>query len=131
VDDMVEFSARDDNRLWGRSPGLLKNYLGIRDLGVLNITQLFGPQSILEEKELSLVIQLEKSVTSPHEISFNDKPWVLQGVTVPSFCLSLSEGRPRDLLLEMCVRNYQLIQKGHQPNQDFLENHHKKMSIPA
>jgi len=132
ADDMVEFSASDDNRLVGSSPKMLKNLLEIRGLGVLNVAALFGHQAVLKKQELSLVIQLEKPTSLlPHALTFDNLSWSLLGVTIPSFCLSLSEGRPRELLLETCVRNYQLNQKGYNANTTFLKNHHQALSITA
>lgn len=132
ADDMVEFSVTDKNLLLGCSPKLLKNFLEIRGLGIIDVAAFFGAQAVVKEKELSLVIQLEKPASLPHEIAFNDHSWSLLEVVVPSFYLPLSEGRPCEVLLETLVRKHQFIQKkGYDPNKDFLENHHKALSVLA
>jgi HPr kinase/phosphorylase len=129
ADDMVRFSSSEGGPLFGSAPPLLKNFLNVRSLGVLDIARLFGPQAVLEKKELSFVITLEKSVGPPsHDISFHLRPWSLLGVTVPSFSLQLSEGRPHEILLETCIRNYTHLQKGYDSNASFLANHHHTMS---
>lgn len=129
ADDMVAFSSSEGGRLFGCAPPLLKNFLSVRGLGVLDIARLFGAQAVLEKKELSFVVTLEKSAGPPsHDISFRLTPWSLLGITVSSFSMQCSEGRPHAILLETCVRNYQHIQKGYDAGTSFLENHHHTMS---
>lgn len=129
ADDMITFSPVHESCLVGRAPPLLRNFLSVRGVGVLDVPGLFGAQAVLEQKELSFVITLEKPVDLSQDISFHLTPWSLLGVTVPSFTLPLSEGRPRALLLEACVRQYQQVQKGYDANACFLENHHTHLSI--
>jgi HPr kinase/phosphorylase len=132
ADDIVEFSSVEGSYLTGRSPPLLKNFLEIRGLGVIDVAALFGPKALLKQKQLSLVIELEKSISLSREMGVNNgAPWSLLGVTVPCFSLPVDEGRPREVLLEVLVRNYQLTQKGCDANRDFLVNHQRAMSIPA
>lgn len=128
ADDIVEFSLRDKSVLIGRSPKLLRNFLGIRGLGVVDIPAIFGTQAVLQEQALSVVVKLEKPSSLPHSISFDSSPWSLLGVTVPSFSLPLTIFRPREVLLEVLVRNYQSIQKGNHAHMKFIENHDKALS---
>lgn len=129
ADDMVEFSSTDENQLVGRSPKLLRNYLNIRDIGVLDIPALFGSSAVLEEQVLSMVVKLEKSSSSlSHGITPNPSSWSLLGITIPSFYLSLSTVRPSPVLLETLVRNYQWMQTGNNTPMKFIENHRKMMS---
>ena len=57
ADDVVFFQARHD-LIFGHCPDLLKNHLAIRDLGVLNVTDLFGDMACLPSHRLDLVIRL-------------------------------------------------------------------------
>jgi len=130
ADDMVEVSFSEGN-LIGRSPKLLKNFLEIRSIGILNVAAHFSPQAVLKQKQLSLVIQLEEPTAIPHAIHFTSDSWSFLGVSVPMFYLFLSQARPREVLLETLVRKYQLMQKGYDTCSDFLENHSKELSISA
>jgi HPr kinase/phosphorylase len=129
ADDMVEFS-RLNGQLLGRSPKLLKNYLQIRDLGVLDVIALFGKDAVLEKKELSLVIKLVESTPSS-KLAFDSTPWALLDITIPSYCLSMSSRRPHEILLETIVRNDQITRKGKDTNMDFTKNHSKILSASA
>ncbi len=131
ADDLVEFSLMDEGSLLGSASPLSKNFLEVYGLGVLNIAALFGAEAVLEKEQLSLVVKLEKSVLLSREITFKSTPWSLLGVALPCFSLPICEGRPREVLAEALVRNYQLIQKGYDANSDFLGNHHNALSTFA
>lgn len=126
-DDITEFTT-DGNALIGRSPALLKNFLNIRGLGVINVSAIFGESAVLQEQTLSVVVELQKPTSSEHAASFDHSSWSLLGVSVPFFCLPLSTMRPCEVLLEVLVRNYQQMQKGNDTNMIFIENHHKMLS---
>ncbi len=127
ADDAVEFFSSDGRILIGRSPKLLKNFLAIRGLGVINLLSFFGAKAVLEEGVLSLVIQLEKTVLPLQEIKLTSKPWILQEIAIPSFFLPLSAERPREVLIESLVKSYQLMQKGENIHQPFIRNHHQAL----
>lgn len=132
-DDMVEFFPTEEGSLLGRSPELLKGFLEVGGLGVVNVARLFGAQAVLEEKRLSLVVKLEESASplARSQLDFNSTPWTFLNVTVPAFSLSVCEGRPREVLLEALVRTYHQAQNGYDANQHFLANHRKALSDSA
>jgi len=112
--------------LVGRPPKLLQHYLAIRDVGILDIKAMFGDQAVLAQKELSFVVHLKKSPVLDI-LACDPTPWSLLDITVPCFSLSVSGGRPCDVLLEAMVRNYALLQKGQNNHQIFLNNHHRAL----
>jgi HPr kinase/phosphorylase len=57
-DDSVEFTINENDRVVGTSPHILSGLLHCRELGVLDITSLFGQQSIKEKQRLDYVIEL-------------------------------------------------------------------------
>ena len=69
ADDIVDFYRISPERLEGRCPGLLQDFLEVRGLGILNIRALFGDNSVKPTKPLDLIIQLELADTlSPLEL---------------------------------------------------------------
>lgn len=60
ADDTVEIYQVEKGMLVGEAPEVLKKYLEIRGLGVVNILYLFGARAYREKKRISLVVELIK-----------------------------------------------------------------------
>ena len=60
ADDIVILRKFSKEEVVGRSSGLLKYHMEIRGLGILNIERLFGVASVVDEKRVDLIVQLEK-----------------------------------------------------------------------
>jgi HPr kinase/phosphorylase len=56
-----EYESSGESRVIGKSPYILKDLLAVRDLGVLNIAQLFSKDRCVEEWPLDLIIELVDS----------------------------------------------------------------------
>ena len=59
ADDAVEIIKLDDDRLVGQAPELLRHYMEIRGIGIIDVRSLYGVGAIKNMKEISLVLQLE------------------------------------------------------------------------
>ncbi len=57
---MVEISRIAATTLEGRCPPLLKDFLEVRGLGVLNIRTIFGETAVRPKMNLKLIVHLEK-----------------------------------------------------------------------
>ena len=62
ADDVVELYHIAPETLEGRSPELLRDFLEVRGLGMLNIRTIFGETAVRVRKNLKLIVQLEKPV---------------------------------------------------------------------
>jgi hypothetical protein len=62
ADDVVELYHIAPETLEGRCPELLRDFLEVRGLGMLNIRTIFGETAVRVRKNLKLIVQLEKPV---------------------------------------------------------------------
>src|SRR5213075_488992 len=60
ADDVVEISRIAAGTLEGRCPAMLKDFIEVRGLGVLNIRTIFGETAVRRKMKLRLVAQLER-----------------------------------------------------------------------
>lgn len=60
ADDIVEVYQPEKGVLLGEAPDVLKKYLEIRGVGVVNVVYLFGVRSYRERKKISIVVELDK-----------------------------------------------------------------------
>ena len=58
ADDSVIINRIDD-RLLGTSPDMIRYFMEIRGIGIIDVRMLYGVGSVLQEKEIELVVELE------------------------------------------------------------------------
>lgn len=61
ADDMVEIYQVEKGVLIGEAPDVLKKFLEIRGVGVVNVVYLFGVRSYREKKRISIIVELDKN----------------------------------------------------------------------
>ncbi|MCC7547332.1 MAG: HPr kinase/phosphorylase [Burkholderiales bacterium] len=124
ADDVVELYHIAPETLEGRSPELLKDFLEVRGLGMLNIRTIFGETAVRVRKNLKLIVQLERPVGGvipglerlPLTASFEE----IMGVDIRKVVLPVAAGRNLAVLVEAAVRNYVLQLRGIDSTQDFI-----------
>jgi HPr kinase/phosphorylase len=124
ADDVVELYHIAPETLEGRSPELLRDFLEVRGLGMLNIRTIFGETAVRVRKNLKLIVQLEKPVGGvvpglerlPLTASFEE----ILGVRIRKVTLPVAAGRNLAVLVEAAVRNYVLQLRGIDSTQDFI-----------
>ncbi|MDR1529622.1 MAG: HPr(Ser) kinase/phosphatase [Burkholderiales bacterium] len=125
ADDVVELHRISPDTLEGRCPELLRDFLEVRGIGVLNIRSIFGEMAIRPHKLLRLIVHLEdhnhetidKIDRMPAEASYEtilDVP--IRKVTIP-----VAAGRNLAVLVEAAVRNFVMSQRGIDSTQQFIE----------
>jgi len=135
ADDVVEIYQIGPEALQGRCPPLLRDFLELRGLGVLNIKLIFGETAVRPRKTLSLVVNLERP-SEDYQRNLNrlaaaaGKENIL-GVEIPSVTLALIVGRNLAVLVEAAVRNYILQTRGYDSSREFLERHEAAMRAEA
>ena len=59
ADDAVEIRKLDGERLVGQAPEILKHYMEIRGIGIIDVKSLYGVGAVKNQKIVDLVIELE------------------------------------------------------------------------
>ncbi len=137
ADDVVEISKVPPNRLECRCPPMLKDFLEVRGLGVLNIRTIFGETAVRPRMNLRLVVHLEKPAASGspgiERLPLHELSEEILGVTVRKVVIPVAAGRNLAVLLEAAVRNYILQLRGIFSTREFIERQQaelKKSSQP-
>ena len=131
ADDIVDFYRISPERVEGRCPALLQDFLEVRGLGILNIRALFGDNAVKPTKPLDLIIQLELAdIQNPQELDrLNVKTQherVLE-VDISKVVIPIAAGRNIAVLVEVAVRNHMLLIRGINATQQFSKRHKQMM----
>lgn len=124
ADDVVEISRVASMVLEGRCPDMLKDFLEVRGLGILNIRTIFGETACRRKMKLKLVAHLQRNSGRSDEpirlvLDAEDTQDVL-GIGVRRVVLPVAAGRNLAVLLEAAVRNTILQLRGIDSTQDFI-----------
>lgn len=127
ADDAVELYRTGPETLDGRCPPMLRDFLEVRGLGVLNIRHIFGETSIRPKKILQLIINLvaadDEYMKQLDRLSIRTETESILNVNIRSVTLPVAVGRNLAVLVEAAVRNYILQLRGKDSTKEFLERH--------
>jgi len=132
ADDAPEFQCVAPDILRGVCPGVLRGYLEVRGLGVLNIRAMFGDSAIKTAKRLSLIIHLQRM--SGEELATVDRLWgsrqrrIIQDVEIDQITIPVAPGHNMAVLAEGAVRNHILLDKGYDAVQHFIDRQAKTLN---
>ncbi|WP_269531269.1 HPr(Ser) kinase/phosphatase [Chitinimonas sp. BJYL2] len=130
ADDVVELYRIAPDTLEGRCPPLLRDFLEVRGLGVLNIRTIFGETAVRPKKNLKLIIHLTKqaeSVTPLDRLQMQAASQGVLDVPIRKVVLPVAAGRNLAVLVEAAVRNYILQLRGIDSTREFIERHQRFM----
>jgi len=131
ADDIVDFYHLSPERIEGRCPPLLQDFLEVRGLGILNIRALFGDNSVKPTKPLDLIIQLKHAdKLSPLELdrlNINSQYEEVLGVNIPKFNIPIAAGRNIAVLVEVAIRNHVLLLRGINGTKQFMQRQQREM----
>ena len=135
ADDIVDFFRVAPDRLEGRCPQLLQDFLEVRGLGVLNIRALFGDNAVKPTKPLDLIIHLAAAETLAPEtldrLKMKSQHEKILGVRVPKFTIPVAAGRNIAVLVEVAVRNHMLLLRGINGTRQFMQRQQREMARAA
>lgn len=114
ADDRVDV-RRIHNTIYGSAPDLLKGYLELRGIGIIDVGRMFGASALLDSMRIDFVVYLEKwqdgKAYKRVSIDTNFSMSVL-GMEVPKMVFPVKEGRNIAVLIEAAVTDFTLKEKG-------------------
>jgi len=135
ADDSVEFYQIAPDTLEGRCPSLLKDFLEVRGLGVLNIRTIFGETAVRPKMNLKLIAHLERPkgshVPGQERLPLGASSENVLGVKIRKVTIPVMEGRNLAVLVEAAVRNYILQLRGIDSTKEFIQRHEQMMNKQA
>ncbi|MES0327613.1 MAG: HPr(Ser) kinase/phosphatase, partial [Gammaproteobacteria bacterium] len=123
--DAPELTRIGPDILDGRSPSVLRDFMEVRGLGVLNIREMYGNNALKINKYLRLIIHMVR--LSKEELAKIDRlegarqMRNIMGVDVPEVLLPVAPGRNLAVLVEAAVRNHILRYSGYDATEELMK----------
>jgi HPr kinase/phosphorylase len=129
ADDVVEVSRVSTDILEGRCPELLKDFLEVRGLGLLNIRAVFGETACRRKMRMKLIVHLQRPQAGPEaqRLPLDAQTETILGVPIRKVILPVAAGRNLAVLLEAAVRSTILALRGIDSMQEFLDRQQRAL----
>jgi HPr kinase/phosphorylase len=130
ADDAVELRHVAPDTLEGNCPPMLRDFLEVRGLGILNIRSLFGETAVKFKKNLKLIVQLVKPGSGGEPLNRLDMEASntnILGLDVLTVRIPVAAGRNLAVLVEVAVRNHILKSRGIDPTAELVARQHAFM----
>ena len=132
ADDAPEFSRQAPDWVSGSSPKLLRNFLEVRGLGILDVRAMFGQSAVRKTKKLELVIQLVPAKEGQHlphaeRLAGSRTTHEVLEVLIPQISIPVVPGHNLGVLVEAACRDHILRQQGYAADEAFAERQMQAM----
>lgn len=123
ADDAVEIRQLDESMLLGQSPELLRHFLEIRGIGIIDVRSLYGVGAVKNSKSIDLVIHLE----SWNEDKYYDRLGLdkeyeeILGVNIEKLVVPVKPGRNTAMVVEVAAMNFRQKGMGYDAAQEFTK----------
>jgi HPr kinase/phosphorylase len=131
ADDIVEIYRISPETLEGRCPGVLRDFLEVRGIGILNIRTIFGETAVRPRKLLKFIVHLEDhshdAFSELDRLQVNATYQEVLGVPIRKVTIPVAAGRNLAVLVEAAVRNFVLNQRGIDSTKEFIDRQQRLM----
>ena len=121
ADDAVEICKISGNTLVGTAPDLIRNYVELRGIGIINVAKLFGMGAVRGENEINLVVNIVPWKTGEvyDRLGLEDQHMEILGVKIPMNTIPITPGRNLAVILEVAAMNNRQRKMGYNPALEF------------
>jgi HPr kinase/phosphorylase len=121
ADDVVMVTRKGEGILIGAGTDLVKHFMEIRGLGLIDVRSMFGVRAIRFQKRIELVVELEdwKSSQDYTRTGLDDQSISMMEVDVPLVKLPIFPGKNVTVITEVIALNYLLKHYGYDAPKEF------------
>lgn len=115
ADDQVEIKKVNDEELVGTSPDVIRYFIELRGIGIIDVKTLYGVQSVKHDTTISLVIKLEEW-EKEHEydrLGMTEEYEEILGNKIVCHRIPIRPGRNLAIIVETAAINHRQKQMGY------------------
>ena len=123
ADDAVEIRRVSTSSLVGTAPELIRNYIELRGIGIINVAKLYGMGAVKLENEINLVVNIVPWNTQEayDRLGLEDQFSEILGVKIPMYTIPITPGRNLAVILEVAAMNNRQKKMGYNAALEFTE----------
>ncbi len=121
ADDAVEIKRVSSKTLLGSAPDLIRYYIELRGIGIVDVRRLFGMGAVKDTERIDLVIKLEH--WDPEKMydrfGLDEEYENILGIDVPAITIPVHPGRNLAIILEIAAMNHRQKKMGYNTAEEF------------
>lgn len=131
ADDAVEIKKVSATTLVGRAPEIIRHYVELRGVGIVDVRRLFGMGAVKESEKIDLVINLEEWDNNKmyDRLGLDENTTNILGIDIPSITLPVSSGRNLSVVIEVAAMNNRQKRMGYNTAKEFNKRLMESMGL--
>ena len=131
ADDAVEIKRVSATTLVGRAPEIIRHYVELRGIGIVDIRRLFGMGAVKDTERIDLVIKLEPWIQGKmyDRLGLDEETIDILGLKIPAITIPVRPGRNLAIILEIAAMNYRQKKMGYNTAEEFNKKLMAQMGI--
>jgi HPr kinase/phosphorylase len=123
ADDNVEIRKVSERTLVGTSPDVIRHFIEIRGLGILDVKNLYGVGAVKMTENINLVINLEvwDDKKEYERLGLEDQHIEILGIKVPYLVVPVGPGRNLAIIIEVAAMNNRQRKMGYNAAKALVE----------
>ncbi len=125
ADDAVEIKKIGRDSLVGDAPEMIRYYMELRGIGVVNVRRIYGIGAVKPESGIDLVVHLEpwEEGKAYDRLGLTSESEVILGVEVPRVTIPVRPGRNLAVILELAAMNNRQKKLGYNAAEALAASH--------
>ncbi|MBR6633186.1 MAG: HPr(Ser) kinase/phosphatase [Clostridia bacterium] len=121
ADDSVEIRRVSDKTLVGTAPELIRHYIELRGIGIVDVRRIFGMGAVKNTEKIDLVINLEQWDKDKFYDRFGleTEYTEIMGLKIPSITIPVKPGRNLAVIIEIAAMNHRQKKMGYNTAVEF------------
>ena len=121
ADDAVEIKRVSAKSLVGSAPDILKHYVELRGIGVVDVSRIFGMGAVKDTEKIDFVVKLENWVDGKmyDRIGLDEEHEDILGISLPAITVPVKPGRNLAVIIEIAAMNDRQKKMGYNAAQEF------------
>lgn len=130
ADDAVEIKKVSAKTLVGSSPEIIRHFIELRGIGIVDVRRLFGMGAVKETEKIDMVIKLEQWDKNKiyDRLGFEQETTNILGIEVPTTTIPVRPGRNLAIILEIAAMNNRQKKMGYNTAEEFNKRMNKLLS---
>jgi len=123
ADDAVEIKRTDIDKLQGSAPDLIKYYVEVRGIGIIDVRRSFGMGAVKPWQDIALVVNFEpwKDGEVYDRLGLKDNYTNILGVDVTTYTVPVRPGRNLSVIIEVAAMEFRQKIMGFNAAKEFTE----------
>ena len=123
ADDAVEIRKTSESTLVATAPEVVRNFVELRGIGIINVAQLFGAGAVRREVDIDLVVNIVpwNNQDAYDRLGLEEQYMEILGVKIPMNTIPITPGRNLAVILEVAAINVRQRKLGYNAAQEFTD----------